>query len=110
MPGELVPIIFFMSVAAVAIFRPLTTRLGKRIEQSHAERKVAQDPQFTRLMQLMERLVDRMDRLEDRVDFTERMLERQRMQAQLTDGPPRRDPETPRGGSRGERDDDFSSF
>ena len=98
MPGELIPIVMFLSIAAVAIFRPLTTRIGKVIEQSHAKKSVGQDPQIERIMQLMERLVDRMDRLEDRVDFTERVLERQRMQGQLTrgsgdsdTGPPRKD-------------------
>ncbi|MGD2154622.1 MAG: hypothetical protein PVG79_15230 [Gemmatimonadales bacterium] len=89
MPEELIPIVLFISIAAVAIFRPLTTRIGKVIEQSHAKKSLGQDPQIQRIMQLMERLVDRMDRLEDRVDFTERVLERQRMQAQLTRGPGR---------------------
>lgn len=87
MPEELIPIVLFLSIAAVAIFRPLTTRIGKMIEQSHAKKSLGQDPQIQRIMQLMERLVDRMDRLEDRVDFTERVLERQRMQAQLMNGP-----------------------
>ncbi len=86
MPGELIPIVLFISMAAVAIFRPLTTRIGKVIERSHAQKAVAPDPQTDRLMQLLERLVDRMDRLEDRVDFTERILERQQAQAQLTEG------------------------
>jgi isocitrate dehydrogenase kinase/phosphatase len=87
MAGEFIPIVMFLCAAAVLIFRPLTTRVGKVIERSHAEKKAVPEPQVQRLMQLMERLVDRMDRLEDRVDFTERMLERQRTQAQLTDGP-----------------------
>ncbi len=86
MPGELVPIVLFISLAAVAIFRPLTTRIGKMIDRSHAEKKAAPDPQTERLMQLMERLVDRLDRLEDRVDFTERILERQQAHARLTEG------------------------
>ncbi len=86
MPGELIPIVLFISMAAVAIFRPLTTRIGKVIERSHAEKAVAPDPQTERLMQLMERLVDRIDRLEERVDFTERILERQQARAQLTEG------------------------
>jgi hypothetical protein len=93
MPGELIPIVLFMSIAAVAILRPLTTRLGKRLERGRSERKGSQDPQFTRMMQLMERLVDRMDSLEDRVDFTERMLERQQAQARLTQAPLRKEPE-----------------
>jgi hypothetical protein len=87
MPEELIPIVLFISIAAVAIFRPLTTRIGKLIEQSHAKKSLGQEPQIQRIMQLMERLVDRMDRLEDRVDFTERVLERQRTEAQLTRGP-----------------------
>lgn len=110
MPGELIPIVLFMSIAAVAIFRPLATRLGKRMEHSQIERKPGEDAQINRIMHLMERLVDRMDSLEDRVDFTERMLERQRVQAQLTDGPPRREPERQRDESRARRDDDSSSF
>jgi len=93
MPGELIPIVMFISAAAVLIFRPLTTRVGKVIERSHAEKKATPEPQIQRIMQLMERLVDRMDRLEDRVDFTERMLERQRAQQQLTDGTARAEPE-----------------
>jgi hypothetical protein len=80
---ELIPIIMFMSIAAVLIFRPLTTRIGKSIERSRESKQGTLDPQMARMMQLMERLVDRMDRLEDRVDFTERVLERQRVQAQL---------------------------
>ncbi|MGD8699427.1 MAG: hypothetical protein PVJ43_09060 [Gemmatimonadales bacterium] len=89
MPNELIPIVLFISTAAVLIFRPLTTRIGKVIERSHDEKKAVPEAQIQRIMQLMERLIDRMDRLEDRVDFTERMLERQRVQAQLTDGPAR---------------------
>ncbi len=86
MPGELIPVVLFISIAAVAILRPLTTRLGRTIERSHAERQSGPDPQIERLMQLMERVVDRMDRLEERVDFTERILERERAQAQLLEG------------------------
>jgi hypothetical protein len=105
MPGELIPIILFMSAAAVLIFRPLTTRIGRTIE-SKAEKKGSIDPQINRIMQLMERLVDRMDRLEDRVDFTERVLERQRMQAQLTGGGEGSEPERLRREGRG-RDEDI---
>ena len=110
MPGELIPIVMFMSIAAIAIFRPLTTRLGKRLERTQLERKPGEDAQINRIMHLMERLVDRMDRLEDRVDFTERILERQRVQAQLTDGPPRSEPERQRDESCSRRDDEPSSF
>lgn len=106
MHGELIPIVMFLSVAAVLIFRPLTTRLGKMFEGSHAEKKAVPDPQIERVMQLMERLVDRMDRLEDRVDFTERMLERQRAQASLTGGSSESESGQPRAASRARRDDD----
>ncbi len=100
MPGELIPIVFMVSVAAVAIFRPLTKRIGRMVERSYEERKAGPDPQVQRIMQLMERLVDRMDRLEDRLDFTERMLERQRAQLSLEVG--NRVGE-PAGGAGGER-------
>ncbi len=106
MPETLIPIVLFMSIAAVAIFRPLTTRLGKRIERAQIERTPGEDAQINRIMHLMERLVDRMDRLEDRVDFTERMLERQRVQAQLTQGPARHEPDA----GRAPRDDESSSL
>jgi len=96
----MIPIVLFMSGAAVLIFRPLTTRIGKTIERSHDEKNVGQGPQIQRMMQLMERLVDRMDRLEDRVDFTERMLERQRVQAALNEGPPREEARRERNESR----------
>jgi hypothetical protein len=105
MPGELVPIVLFISIAAVAIFRPLTTRIGKVIEQAHAKKSVGQEPQIQRIMQLMERLVDRMDRLEDRVDFTERVLERERKQTQLTDGPGRGEAGEQRRAGRARPDD-----
>jgi hypothetical protein len=105
MPEELIPIVMFLSIAAVAIFRPLTTRIGKVIEASHAKRSLGQDPQIQRIMQLMERLVDRMDRLEDRVDFTERVLERQRIQAQLTHGPGGSEAGEQRSADRARRED-----
>lgn len=78
MPGELIPIVLFVSVAAVAILRPLTKRIGLMIERQYEQRAVADDPQSVRMIQLLERLVDRMDQVEDRVEFAERLLERQR--------------------------------
>ncbi|UCC74482.1 MAG: hypothetical protein JSV86_07990 [Gemmatimonadota bacterium] len=107
MPEELIPIVLFISIAAVAIFRPLTTRIGKVIERSYEKKSIGQDPQVQRIMQLMERLVDRMDRLEDRVDFTERVLERQRMQAQLTEGRLADESEREPDESRGRRRDTY---
>ena len=74
MPGELIPIVMFLSLAAVLIFRPLTTRLGSVLERKASD-KLDESPQLERLTRVMEHLVDRMDRLEERVDFTERMLE-----------------------------------
>jgi hypothetical protein len=108
MPEELIPIIFFISIAAVLIFRPLTTRIGKTLERS-SKNKIEQDPHVQRIMQLMERLVDRMDRLEDRVDFAERMLERHRAQAMLSKGPGREEPTPLRDESRLREGDESSS-
>ncbi len=75
MPGELIPIVMFMSFAAVLIFRPLTKKLGAVLEQNMMRKQAADSPDMQRVAQLMEQLVDRMDRLEERVDFAERMLE-----------------------------------
>lgn len=88
MPGELIPIVLFVSLAAVAILRPLTKRIGLLIERQYEERPVADDPQTKRMIQLLERLVDRMDRLEDRMDFAERILERQQGAALNGDSTP----------------------
>ena len=87
MPEELIPIFLFASIAAVAIFRPLTKRIGLVIERAYEERRFNAEPQLQRLTQLVERLVDRMDSLEDRLDFTERVLERERRTAALTREP-----------------------
>jgi hypothetical protein len=87
MPEELIPIFLFASIAAVAIFRPLTKRIGLVIERAYEERRFNAEPQLQRLTQLVERLVDRMDSLEDRLDFTERVLERERAAAALTREP-----------------------
>ncbi len=75
MPGELIPIVLFISIAAIAIFRPLTKKLGSILERNTAERNKAESPDVERIARVMEHLVDRMDRLEERVDFAERMLE-----------------------------------
>ena len=86
MPEALIPIFLFASIAAVAIFRPLTKRIGVAFERAYEERTSAPNHQIERLTQLMERLVDRMDQLEDRLDFTERVLQRQRVASSLTTG------------------------
>jgi hypothetical protein len=107
MPEELIPIVLFISIAAVAIFRPITTKIGYLLQKSHEQKTSGQDPQVARMMQLMERMVDRMDRLEDRVDFTERMLERQRTQGMLSEGPMREEPERSRGEGRARQPEDI---
>lgn len=77
MPGELIPIAMFLSIAAVAIFRPLTKRIGLLLEQVYQDKKKeSESASLNRIAELMERVIDRMDRLEDRVEFAERMLER----------------------------------
>lgn len=77
MPGELIPIAMFLSIAAVAIFRPLTKRIGLLLEQVYQDKKKeSESANLNRVAELMERVVDRIDRLEDRVEFAERMLER----------------------------------
>ncbi len=78
----LVPIFFFLSVAAVAILRPVTKRLGVLLEALARERtSLAQggaasqlsDAQWTRINTVLEQLDSRMDRIEDRLQFMERL-------------------------------------
>lgn len=94
MPEELIPIFLFASIAAVAIFRPLTKRIGLVIERAYEER-TNPEPRLQRLTELMERLVDRIDRLEDRLDFTERVLLRQGAAPTLTEDPASRHSDGP---------------
>ncbi len=75
MPEELIPIVMFISIAAVLIFRPLTKKLGSLIERSAARKETGDSPDLERMTRLLEQVVNRMDRLEERVDFAERMLE-----------------------------------
>jgi len=110
MPEALIPIFLFASIAAVAIFRPLTKRIGVVIERTYEDRRSGPDPQIERLTQLMERLVDRMDRLEDRLDFTERVLQRERVQQALTGGQSRPHSQNVGGEGRAQSRDSLSSL
>lgn len=87
MYGELIPIVLFVMIGLVAIIRPLTKQLGRRLEQDRAQPRAGADPQLARLTQLMEQMVDRMDRLEDRVDFAERLLESRKAPSSAGDVP-----------------------
>jgi hypothetical protein len=76
---ELIPIALFVSAAAVAILRPLTTRVGKLLEAMARERTAAlrppsDDPDSARLRSVIEHLGRRLDLMEERLDFTERLL------------------------------------
>jgi hypothetical protein len=73
-----IPITLFISVAAVAILRPISTKLGGLLEAMRHERtpsgNAADDPDVARMRILMEHLVKRIDLMEERMDFTERLL------------------------------------
>jgi hypothetical protein len=92
---ELIPITMFMCIAAVAILRPLTKRLGGLLEVMTRERQAVRsstdDPDMARLRVLMEHVARRMDLVEERLDFTERLLGSTR-QASATINAPRSDP------------------
>lgn len=72
-----VPVAFFVTIAAIAILRPLSKRLGDLIEMTRQERQAARLDQsdFSRLGQQLEQLHSRLDLLEHRVDFAERLLD-----------------------------------
>lgn len=78
---ELIPIVMFMSIAAVAIFRPLTSRFGKLLEAMAREKTAAlktpvagEDGDAARLRALVEHMGRRLDLIEERLDFTERLI------------------------------------
>jgi hypothetical protein len=92
---ELIPITMFMCIAAVAILRPLTKRLGGLLEVMTRERQAVRsstdDQDLARLRVLMEHVSRRMDLVEERLDFTERLLGSTR-QASSAINAPRPDP------------------
>lgn len=73
---ELIPITMFMCIAAVAILRPISTKLGGLLEAMKHERMAVKtdDMEMARLRGLMEHVAKRMDLMEERLDFTERLL------------------------------------
>jgi hypothetical protein len=74
---ELIPITMFICVAAVAILRPISTKLGGLLEAMKNEKmapRSVDDPDFARMTVLMEHVVKRVDLMEERLDFTERLL------------------------------------
>lgn len=76
---ELIPIALFLTVGAVAILRPLTTRVGKLLEAMARERTAAlrpptDDADSARLRAAIEHFGRRLDLMEERLDFTERLL------------------------------------
>lgn len=67
--------VFFLSIAGVLIFRPLTKRLGDLIEITARNRQGQQSPKdLARVTELLGQLSDRVERLEERQEFTERIL------------------------------------
>ncbi len=85
---ELIPIVLFLSVAAVLILRPLTKRIGIVIEQMARDRRAdrVDDAQLARLRAEIEHLTKRLDLVEERADFTERLVgSSQRVRAAVPD-------------------------
>ena len=73
---ELIPITMFMCIAAVAILRPISTRVGGLLEAMTRERSQNQseNADMARMRVLMEHVAKRIDLMEERLDFTERLL------------------------------------
>ncbi len=72
-----VSVVFFVSTAAVLIFRPLTKRIGDRIAASKQAPPPPPRTDSLELVELKQALEDtsaRLERLEQRLDFTERLL------------------------------------
>ena len=73
---ELIPITMFLCIAAVAILRPISTRLGGLLEAMTRERTASntENAELGRVRVVMEHIARRMDLMEERLDFTERLL------------------------------------
>lgn len=75
---ELIPIVMFLSIAAVAILRPITTKLGSLLEAMAREKKAGlkagEDTDSARVRVLVEHMSRRLDLIEERLDFTERLI------------------------------------
>ena len=76
----LIPITMFMCIAAVAILRPISTKVGGLLEVLTRERQTrsTDDAELARLRTLMEHVARRIDLMEERLDFTERLVGRSR--------------------------------
>ena len=78
---EFIPITMFMCIAAIAILRPISTKLGGLLEAMTRDRITASSPahmaddgEMARIRVLMEHISRRMDLIEERLDFTERLV------------------------------------
>jgi hypothetical protein len=73
---ELIPIFLFLSVAAVMILRPISSKLGGLLEAMAREKQPPQmdSAELTRIRVLVEHIAKRVDLMEERLDFTERLL------------------------------------
>ncbi|MGH7501183.1 MAG: hypothetical protein ACREL7_05430 [Longimicrobiales bacterium] len=73
---ELIPITMFMCIAAVAILRPISTKVGGLLEAITRERSQSQaeNSELARLRVLMEHVAKRLEIMEERLDFTERLI------------------------------------
>jgi len=77
---ELIPITMFLCIAAVAILRPISTKVGGLLEALTRERQShsTDNAELARLHTLMEHVARRIDLMEERLDFTERLVGRSR--------------------------------
>jgi hypothetical protein len=73
----LVPISFFISVAAVFILRPLTTRLAELLTELRAQRAItpASAADTAELRRTIEALSERLQRIEEKQEFADALLE-----------------------------------
>ncbi len=80
---EMIPIVMFLCIAGVMIFRPMTKRLGLLLEALAKERvsgaqpapRQLDDAQMERIATALDRLNTRMDLMDERIGFMERLVE-----------------------------------
>lgn len=65
---------FFISVASVAILRPISKKLGNLLEAMAVEKQTGVQHDLQRMHTLMESVDARLRLMEERQDFTERLV------------------------------------
>lgn len=87
-PGDIAPMVAFVTltvvVGAVALFRPITKRLGNYLEMITRAKLQPESPVEPRIAETLERIEERLRLLEERQEFTDALLRRGELRERLS--------------------------